>query len=67
MERSKVIDELCSLCTEVNAEVFNWKEPSDCICGEEGPNFQFSSLIIGFIQSAVRMEIQRLKHRKVLG
>ena len=61
MKQSEVIKALCSLCTEVNNEVFNWEHPSDCICGQEGENFQFSPLILGFIQSAVRVEIERVK------
>lgn len=65
MNKSEVFNALCELCSEVNTEVFDGNVGSDCLCESKHDaylhDFRFDPLILGFIQSAVRVEIARYK------
>lgn len=64
MKKQEVLETLCKLAREVNANVFNFAVAADCFCTEKnlsglGLNFEFNPEVIEFIQAAVRKEIAR--------
>lgn len=63
MEKKKVIELLCEICTKVGEKVFNNKFAHDCFCGNSpwsvGKSFQFEKEITDFITTAVDEKIKK--------
>ena len=60
MTRQEIIERFCILSTKVGAEVFQHQHAHDCFC-DECKDFQFSELIVTFIEDAVNKAIEQTK------
>ena len=65
MEKTEVFESFCKLTRKVNAEVFNFALPADCVCVEKalplGLRFEFDQKVLDFIEAAVSEKITRQK------
>jgi hypothetical protein len=63
-DQARHIERFCALRREVNASVFEFQTPSDCLCDKseqlpDGWNWQDSGKVMDFIEKAVREKIAR--------
>lgn len=64
-DQARHIERFCALRRVVNAEVFEFQVPSDCLCDKseqlpDGWNWQDNGKVMDFIEKAVAEKIERM-------
>jgi hypothetical protein len=63
MDKDELLEELCSLATEVMNKEYNFSKAANCFCGKKEPdffsNFEFDKEVLAFMKLAVREKLDR--------
>lgn len=60
LTKQQIIEELCTLATEVNEKVFDYSVATDCFCTkEESSDYRFNQEVLDFIKAAVKEKIKK--------
>lgn len=60
LTKQQIIEEFCTLATEVNDKVFGYSVASDCFCTkDESSDYRFEEEVLDFIKDAVKEKIEK--------
>lgn len=61
LTKQQIIEEFCTLATEVNEKVFDYSVATDCFCTtEDSCDYRFEQEVLDFIKDAVKGKVENL-------